>query len=1047
MRKSYLKGRKTHLLLCMALGVATIPTTAWAGNEMSHAAAVEMVSQQKTTVSGVVKDSNGEVIIGASVVDESNPSNGVITDIDGRFSLNISGKAFVISYVGYQTKTISLRAGVTEYSVVLEEDTELLDEVVVVGYGTQKKANLTGSVAAVSTEDIATRVNTDVLASVQGQVPGVTIISRPGATPTINFRGRGNLGTSEPLYVIDGVVSDATMFGALDPNSIESISFLKDAASSSIYGARAAYGVVLVTTKEGKEGKMNVSYDGYVGIQTQTYIPKVLNSAWYARLSNEAALNDNPNAELPYTDEQIAMFENGTNPDMYPNTNWYDLVFDKHAVITKHTVSVNGGTDRLKYFTSLGYTHYDKFTKLAKSNRYNFLSNITADVTDWLTFRSNVNFVQHSEDNDGGGVVNMHLLTIPSIYVAKQSDGQWGSYEGGQPAALVNIQRNPLRRLEEGGWSNSTWRNTAINLGFDLKPIKGLTISGDMGYKIYDYKAKSYTASTSDVNDFLTGQPITSSGTAISQSQMTYTWQETTRLTYNALAKYDFKVNDDHAFNILLGTAYEHYKYQQNYSYRKNFPTNTSTDMNGGSSASSDTYAEGGSNENKLMSYFGRLNYNYKERYLFEFNMRADASSRFPADNRWGYFPSFSAGWRISEEAFMESVDWIDNLKIRGSWGQLGNINNVGDYDYFATYAQGDNYNFNDVIVNGIVESKLPNYSLGWETVTITDIGVDFDLWGNRLHLVADYYNKVTDDILLTRNIPVEVGNSNNMSDNMGKVRNRGIELAISHNNRIGDFSYTVGFNISKNWNEVVDLGPNNPTYSGDYWIYKEGECIGTFYGYRTAGLLTQEDIDNGNYITDGIQPNAGDIKYVDLNNNGVLDEGDRDCLGSDVPDFTYGVNLNLNYKNFELSIFGQGVAGTQVHFDMENAWAFSDYASPREYHLKRWTVDNPNPNAAYPRLYSRTSAHSTFNQKFSDYWLFDADYFRIKNITFGYNFPKSLISNWGLQALKAYVAAENPFTIRADHRMEDFDPETTSGRGVNTRGNRTISFGVNVTF
>ena len=1046
MKKAFRKANSAYWMLVLALGVASAPVSVWAADTDSHETAVTTVVQQGVSVSGIVKDELGDPIIGASIVDKDNPSNGVITDIDGRFKLTLSGNAFTVSYVGYVNQTITVRQGVSNYEVVLKENTELLDEVVVVGYGVQKKANLTGSVAAVSTEDIATRVNTDVLASVQGQVPGVTIISRPGATPTINFRGRGNLGTSEPLYVIDGVVSDATMFGALDPNSIESISFLKDAASSSIYGARAAYGVVLVTTKSGKEGHMRVSYDGYVGVQTQTYIPKVLNSEWYARLSNEAALNDNPNAELPYTDEEIAMFRDGTNPDMYPNTNWYDLVFDKHAVITKHTVSVNGGTDRLKYFTSLGYTYYDKFTKYAKSNRYNFLTNISADVTDWLTFRSSVKFIQHSEDNDGGGVVNMHLLTIPSVYVAKQSNGEWGSYEGGQPAALVNIQRNPLRRLEEGGWSNSTWRNTVINLGFDLKPVKGLTISGDMGYKIYDYKGKSYTASTSDVNDFVTGQPITSSGTAISNSQMTYTWQETTRLTYNAMAKYDLTI-DDHALNFLVGTAYEHYKYQQNYSYRKNFPTNSSTDMNGGSSASTDTYAQGGSNENKLMSYFGRINYNYKERYLFEFNLRADASSRFPANNRWGYFPSFSLGWRLSEEAFMESVDWVNNLKIRGSWGQLGNINNVGDYDYFATYAMGDNYNFNDAIVSGIVESKLPNYNLGWETVTITDIGLDFDLFNNRLHVVADWYNKETNDILLTRNIPVEVGNTNNMSANMGKVRNRGIELAVSHNNRIGDFGYTVGFNISKNWNEVVDLGPNNPTYSGDYWIYMEGQPIGTFYGYRTDGLLTQEDIDSGNYITDGITPNAGDIKYVDLNENGVLDEGDRACLGSDVPDFTYGVNLNLSYKNFELSVFGQGVAGTLVHFDMENAWAFSDYASPREYHLKRWTVDNPNPNAAYPRIYSRTSAHSTFNQKFSDYWLFDSDYFRIKNITFGYNFPKSMISNWGLQALKAYIAAENPFTIRADHRMEDFDPETTSGRGVNTRGSRTFSFGVNVTF
>ena len=412
MKKIYLHERKAHLPFVLALGLIAAPIPALAETEAPHADAVATVNQQKVTISGIVKDEAGEPIIGASVIEKGNAMNGVITDLDGRFSLSLSGNAVDISYVGYKTQTINLKAGVREYNVVLHEDTEMLDEVVVVGYGTQKKVNLTGSVSAVTTDEIATRVNSDVLASVQGQVPGVTIISRPGSTPTINFRGRGNLGTSAPLYVIDGAISDATMFSALDPNSIESISFLKDAASSSIYGARAAYGVVLVTTKGGKEGDMRVTYDGYVGFQTATYTPKVLSSEWYARLSNEAALNDNPNAELPYTDEEIAMFRDGTNPDMYPNTNWYDLVLEDHAITTKHTVGINGGTKKLKYFTSLGYTYNDKFTPYASSNRYNFVTNVTADVKKWLAFRANINYVQNDDKNDGGCVIYTHLLTI-----------------------------------------------------------------------------------------------------------------------------------------------------------------------------------------------------------------------------------------------------------------------------------------------------------------------------------------------------------------------------------------------------------------------------------------------------------------------------------------------------------------------------------------------------------------------------------------------------------------------------------------------------------
>ena len=1007
---------------------------------------VQATQQQKQRkISGVVKDAMGEAIIGASVIEKGNPTNGTITNIDGEFTLNTAGKELQVTYIGYIPQAIVLKPGVNSYTVTMKEDTKTLDEVVVVGYGTQKKVNLTGAVSSVGADELKERVNTNVLASVQGQVPGVTIISRPGSTPSINMRGRGNLGTSSPLFVIDGAIADASFFSSLDPNSIESISFLKDAASSAIYGSRAAYGVVLVKTKGGKEGDLKISYDGSVAVKMATYTPDVLGSEWYARLSNEAALNENPNTStLPYTDKEIQMFRDGSNPDMYPNTNWYDLVLKDEAVMTKHSVSFSGG-NKVKYFTSLGYMYDDDFTPGVKSERYNLTTNISSDIKSWLTMRSNINYIQSTSDNDKGGVVYTHLLTIPSTYVARQSNGEWGSYEGGKPAATVNMERNPLRRLEEGGWSNSKTQNTLINLALDIKPVKGLVLTGEMIYKAWDYKSKTYTANKSKIKDFQTGAEL--NGTDVTNSKMEYSWEENSRLTYNALANYVWS-NEKHNVNVLAGVSYEHYKYQKQKSYRLKFPTNGMTDMNGGSSAPDDTYAEGGSNEDKLMSYFGRVNYSFMDRYLLEANIRADASSRFHKDNRWGVFPSFSAGWRISQEEFMQDINWINNLKLRASWGQLGNINNVGQYDYFSSYQQGGNYNFEDAIVSGIVESKPANPTLGWETVTITDIGVDFDIFNGLLNFTADYYNKKTDDILLAYPSPKEIGIGSDfkVSQNIGTVSNKGLELSITHNKTLGDFAYTVGFNMSKNWNKVTNLGANDPIIESP-WIKKVGYAIGTFYGYRSDGLLTQEDIDTGNYITDGLVPQAGDIKYVDLDGDGKLTDKDRTYIGCDVPDITYGVNLNLRYKGFELSMFGQGVTGTKVNFSMENAWAFSDYASPRKYHLKRWTVDNPNPNAAYPRIYPRTSKHSTYNQYFSDYWLFNADYFRIKNITFGYSFQKPVLQKLSLEALKLYVAAENPFTIRADHRMEDFDPETASGRGVNTRGTSSIAFGVNLTF
>ena len=1036
-----LKRVKSVSMLLFLMAASTGSMNAISAPATASSNAIE---QQTETCKGIVKDATGETVIGASVVVKGT-TNGTITGIDGDFTLSgvPKGSTLVISFVGYVTQEIKFNGQALD--IVLKEDSKTLDEVVVVGYGVQKKVNLTGSVTAVGPEELTTHANTNLLATVQGQVPGVTIISRPGSDPAINMRGRGNLGTSAPLFVVDGAIADAGFFSSLDPNSIESISFLKDAASSAIYGSRAAYGVVLVKTKGGKEGKVKVSYDGTVSLKFATYTPKVLGSEWYARLSNEAALNENPNtASLPYTEEAIQKFRDGSDPDMYPNTNWYDLVLDDQAVMTKHSVSISGG-NKVKYYTSLGYMYDDKFTPGSSSNRYNLISNLSSDVNDWLSWRSNINYIQNTSDTETGGIAFVNLLTIPSTYVARQSNGEWGSYEGGKPAALVNMQRNPLRQLEEGGWNKSKSENTLINLAVDIKPIKGLVLTGEMIYKAYDYKYRVYEANRPKIKDFVTGAELNSTNT---DSKMTYDWQENSRLTYNGLANYTWS-NDIHSIGVLGGISYEHYQYQKQKSYRKKFPTNGMTDINGGSSAPEDMHTEGGTNEDKLMSYFARVNYSYKDRYLFEANLRADASSRFHKDNRWGIFPSFSAGWRVNQEEFMKDIHWINNLKVRASWGQLGNINNVGQYDYFSTYEQGDNYNFEDTVVNGIIEAKPANVGLGWETVTVTNIGVDFDIFNGLLSFTGDYYDKQTKDILMSYPSPAEVGipSKYKVSQNIGKVSNKGIEIAITHNNRIGDFSYSIGGNITKNWNKVKDLGVNDPMIE-DPWIKKVGYAIGTFYGYRSDGLLTQEDIDNGNYITDGnSKPNAGDIKYVDLDGDKKLTDKDRDYIGCDVPDITYGINLSMQYKGFDLSVFGQGVSGTKVRFYQEQAWAFSDYASPREYHLKRWTVENPNPNAAYPRIYPRTSAHSTFNNKFSDFWLFDADYFRIKNITLGYTFQKNVVQSLGVEALKLYVAAENQFTIRADHRMEDFDPETASGRGGNTRGTASLSFGVNLTF
>ena len=438
-------------------------------------AAVEKQQQQQAKkVTGCVKDALGEPIIGASVVEKGAPTNGTITDFDGNFTLTVSGNELQISYIGYLPQVVKVQSGVTSYNVTLKEDTKTLDEVVVIGYGTQKKVNLTGAVASVSTDDIKDRVQTNVLSAVQGTVPGVTIISRPGSTPSINFRGRGNLGTSEPLYVIDGAIADATVFSNLDPNTIESISFLKDAASSAIYGSRAAYGVVLVTTKGGKAEKMNVAYSGYVGVKTPTYLPDVLDSWDYATLLNEAKYNANPSGgkNQAYTNEEIGWFRDGSNPDYYPNTNWADLVLDKHVLTTQHSLNFSGGSEKVRFFSSVGYVFNDNFMPGVTDDRYNLNLNLQSDVTKWLTLKTGVKYIRNSSDTKNGTPWIANFVLVPSIMVAQQSNGEWGSIAGGKDATQTFMNSNPLRTLSFDNWSKSTTENTMYDLGFDLKPIE-----------------------------------------------------------------------------------------------------------------------------------------------------------------------------------------------------------------------------------------------------------------------------------------------------------------------------------------------------------------------------------------------------------------------------------------------------------------------------------------------------------------------------------------------------------------------------------------------
>lgn len=540
------KRTAATLALCLSMSVAS-----YGQNQAS-----------KHSVKGVVLDEKGEPVIGASVKVPGS-KNGTVTDIDGNFTLSVANEnaTVEVTYLGYDAQRVKVSSGKAA-TVRLTQNSQNLNEVVVVGYGTQKKVNLTGSVASVSSDKLTNRVESNVLSAIQGTVPGVTIISRPGSTPSINFRGRGNLGTSEPLYVIDGVIADATFFQNLDPESIESISFLKDAASSSIYGSRAAYGVVLVTTKQGKKERMSVSYSGMVGVKTPTYLPDLISSSEYAELLNEAMYNRNPTGgkNQAYTAEQIGWFKDGSKPDYYPNTDWMDLTMDKHVATTQHSLNVSGGSDKVQYYLGGGYQYNDSFIRGRNSNRYNFNMSLSSKVNNWLAVNGSAKYIRNQNETNQGVPDFTSFLLVPSTMVAKQSNGEFGSISGGQQATLEFINRNPLRRLSKKDWSKSAFENSLYSVGMDITPLKGLKISASGSYKRYEYKYKSYSAKQDAVNNFESGNPI--SGTSSDVNKMSMSWSSSSRLQTNLVATYNFNIAQDHSFTLLAGTSYEDNKYE-----------------------------------------------------------------------------------------------------------------------------------------------------------------------------------------------------------------------------------------------------------------------------------------------------------------------------------------------------------------------------------------------------------------------------------------------------------------------------------------------------
>lgn len=996
-------------------------------------------TQQAGICKGLVKDATGESVIGASVVVKGT-TNGTITDFDGNFSLDgiKKGDVIVISYVGYQTQEIKWNG--SPLNVILKEDSKTLSEVVVVGYGTQKKANLSGSVAMVDSKELENRPIQNVSSGLQGLMPGVAITGTNGApgqdAGKIRVRGIGTLNEAGPYILVDGI--ETGTLSAVDPNDIESISVLKDAASAAIYGSKAANGVVLITTKRGKTGQTKISYSGYLSFQNATNMIERMGSYEYASLLNQALEAEGMSKR--FNDTELQKFKDGNDP-LYPDTDWYDLAY-KTGVQHRHNVNINGGSENVKYMASLGYLNQTGILPNAGREQFNARTNLDMKINKRLSARMNLSFIKNDYSDAssayyGGSsdqIIRQLNLIAPWI-VARYDDGTWGTISDGSPIAW----------LDSGMKVNRDNYNFSGMAAVDYEIFDGLKLTLQGAYvnnlQNYNYFQKYIKYNENKESD---------------SSQLDERFYKWDRTNYDALLNYN-KNFGKHNIKGLLGWHTEKYNYKYQKAVRKKFPNNELTDMNAGDASTQSN--EGYTAELAMISWFARINYDFAGKYLLEANIRADASSRFAEGHRWGYFPSFSGAWRISEEAFMESAkdSWLSGLKIRASWGQLGNQDALSgsNNDYYPalnTYNLDSKYAFGGSLNSGYYQRKYRLETISWEKASTWGVGVDFTLF-NKLNGSLDYYNRKTTGIIMDVTVPKEFA-LDAYKDNVGSMRNSGIEINLSYNTKIGQVDFGIAGNFSYNKNEILDLGGGDPNKyldatDGYSQRNKVGEAMNSYYIYRADGFFnSQEEADAytakyGNPF--GKTFKAGDLRYVDTNKDGKLTADDREYCGSSDPKIIYGFNINAGWKGIDLSLMFNGAAGVKRLFDGYEVYGnFSgDAAHPATIWRDAWTPDNH--DASMPRIFYDTNSASSSRSVQSDFWLQDTSYLRLKNLQLGYTLPKGWLNSVGVENIRIYYSVENLLTF--DKMKINIDPESTSQRLSSYPLLRTHAFGVNVTF
>ena len=996
-------------------------------------------TQQAGICKGLVKDATGESVIGASVVVKGT-TNGTITDFDGNFSLDgiKKGDVIVISYVGYQTQEIKWNG--SPLNVILKEDSKTLSEVVVVGYGTQKKANLSGSVAMVDSKELENRPIQNVSSGLQGLMPGVAITGTNGApgqdAGKIRVRGIGTLNEAGPYILVDGI--ETGTLSAVDPNDIESISVLKDAASAAIYGSKAANGVVLITTKRGKTGQTEISYSGYLSFQNATNMIERMGSYEYASLLNQALEAEGMSKR--FNDTELQKFKDGNDP-LYPDTDWYDLAY-KTGVQHRHNVNINGGSENVKYMASLGYLNQTGILPNAGREQFNARTNLDMKINKRLSARMNLSFIKNDYSDAssayyGGSsdqIIRQLNLIAPWI-VARYDDGTWGTISDGSPIAW----------LDSGMKVNRDNYNFSGMAAVDYEIFDGLKLTLQGAY-VNNLQNYNYFQKYIKYNENKESDP----------SQLDERFYKWDRTNYDALLNYN-KNFGKHNIKGLLGWHTEKYNYKYQKAVRKKFPNNELTDMNAGDASTQSN--EGYTAELAMISWFARINYDFAGKYLLEANIRADASSRFAEGHRWGYFPSFSGAWRISEEAFMESAkdSWLSGLKIRASWGQLGNQDALSgsNNDYYPalnTYNLDSKYAFGGSLNSGYYQRKYRLETISWEKASTWGVGVDFTLF-NKLNGSLDYYNRKTTGIIMDVTVPKEFA-LDAYKDNVGSMRNSGIEINLSYNTKIGQVDFGIAGNFSYNKNEILDLGGGDPNKyldatDGYSQRNKVGEAMNSYYIYRADGFFnSQEEADAytakyGNPF--GKTFKAGDLRYVDTNKDGKLTADDREYCGSSDPKIIYGFNINAGWKGIDLSLMFNGAAGVKRLFDGYEVYGnFSgDAAHPATIWRDAWTPDNH--DASMPRIFYDTNSASSSRSVQSDFWLQDTSYLRLKNLQLGYTLPKGWLNSVGVENIRIYYSVENLLTF--DKMKINIDPESTSQRLSSYPLLRTHAFGVNVTF